>query len=272
MDDQLLRKLQKTELEILDCFVDFCHNHNLKYFLIGGTLLGAIRHKGFIPWDDDIDIGMVREDYEKLIELFYNEFDNEYYLKSLKNSEPYWFHYVKICKKNTLFHENDFITIKQSNGIFIDVLPFDNVIKCYPLQFYQDIRMTFFKKFIRAKIKSQNRIIKNPIIKIFVGFFSYRFLQQQITNTSLLLNNIRSKYLGLIGGGYGFVRETHLKTTIFPLTTVIFEGKEYFAPNDYTTFLSSLYGNDYMELPPPEKRVSHNPRILSFDTTKQDVP
>jgi len=107
INDSDLKKLHLVELIILDEFIRICNKFNLNYFLIGGTLLGAVRHNGFIPWDDDIDIGMPRKDFQKFLEICQSELYKDFYYLYLDNFEPYYYHFIKICKKNTLFIEND---------------------------------------------------------------------------------------------------------------------------------------------------------------------
>jgi lipopolysaccharide cholinephosphotransferase len=273
MKQAILNKLRKIELELLDEFIRICNEHNLQYFLIGGTLLGAVRHKGYIPWDDDIDIGMLREDYEKFIDICQKILDkNKYYIKCYRISEPYWFHYIKLCKTNTVFLEHDFLTFDETNGIFIDILPFDRVIKFPLLQIYQQLLMKILKIMIRAKIKCNNDLVKNKLLKSLLNLFSYNYLQKIINNTATMFGYKKTKYVGLVGGGYGYKRETHLITTILPLSKILFENKYYAAPNKPEVFLTSLYGSDYMEIPPIEKRVSHTPKLLIFDTTKESIP
>lgn len=99
MENDYLRNLHSTMIEILDEFDRICNKHNLTYFLIGGTLLGAVRHKGFIPWDDDMDLAMPREDYEKFINVYYKELNDKYYLDNFNNNKLYYLNFSKIRKK-----------------------------------------------------------------------------------------------------------------------------------------------------------------------------
>ena len=109
MDDKTLRKLQLTELDILIEIDKICKENNIQYFLIGGTLLGAVRHKGFIPWDDDIDVGMIRSDYEKFIDLCLNKnvLGEKYFLHCNESDENYFIPFVKVKKNNTTFAEEN---------------------------------------------------------------------------------------------------------------------------------------------------------------------
>lgn len=138
-----LRKLQLTELEILKKVDQVCRQYQINYFLIAGTLLGAVRHKGFIPWDDDIDIGMLRSDYEKFIDICLHKqaLGKEYYLHCNESDEDYYLPFIKVKKNNTTFAEKCNENIDTHKGIFIDVFPYDNVPK--PVSFLEKLQ-TFY--------------------------------------------------------------------------------------------------------------------------------
>ena len=124
----MLNKLHSIQVEILDEIIRICDSNNLDYYLIGGTLLGAIRHKGFIPWDDDLDIAMPRDAYDKFISLCYSELSDDYILDSFKNNSGYWLPFIKIRKKNTIYEEKA-ISAKRNipKGVWVDIFPLDNV-------------------------------------------------------------------------------------------------------------------------------------------------
>ena len=118
-----LRKLQLTEIEVLDEIVRICKKHKLQYFLLAGTCLGAVRHSGFIPWDDDIDIGMPREDYEKFLNIALDELDEKYFLQYYKTDENYYLGFAKVRKNNTSFITKGFEKKKGHQGFFVDIFP-----------------------------------------------------------------------------------------------------------------------------------------------------
>ena len=254
LDKNLLNELHKVEIEILDEFVRICNKHNLKYWLVGGTLLGAIRHKGFIPWDDDIDVGMPRADYNKFIKISEKELKNKYFLHYVGNDKDFYINFLKIKKKNTLFEEKLTEKLDTKKNIFIDIFPYDEVenpnskifiIKNY---IYKNLTPLIFYK---IKILEKNKLRK-PWLRFFVLPFSYQKLlkfQRKIEISENKKNNCM--FVTTYPGSYNFRKETLPKNKIYPFKELEFEGKKYNVPNDYDYYLTNIYG-DYMKLPPKE--------------------
>ena len=268
--DIILTKLHEVEIEILDEFVRICKKNNLDYWLVGGTLLGAVRHKGFIPWDDDIDIGMPRQDYEKFIEIAPKELDKKYFIHYFNNDRDYYLNFLKVKKKNTLFDEKLIENIETNKNIWIDIFPYDEVenpnSKKYIIKNYiykNTVPIIFYKRGIFTK---EN--LRRPWLRFLYIPFSYRFLiknQEKIAKSEIKKENCQ--YLTSYSGSYNFKMETLEKNKIYPLKELEFEGKMYKVFNDYDYYLTRIYG-DYMQLPPIDKRVAHLPKKVIFDTTK----
>lgn len=126
MDEKVMIELRKVEVEILKEIHKICTENDLQYYLCGGTLLGAVRHKGFIPWDDDIDIVMPRDDYNKFITLCLNgKLDKQYILQNTDTEPEYHLPFTKIRKKHTFFDEEGVRKLKIHKGIFVDIFPLD---------------------------------------------------------------------------------------------------------------------------------------------------
>ncbi len=268
MSDENLRKLHNVEIEILDEVVRICEKYNLTYFLTGGTLLGAVRHKGFIPWDDDLDIGMPRKDYEKFINIYANEL-NDIYMIDNKNTNPkYYLNFTKIRKKNTIFEQEFQVNYDGPKGIWIDLFPFDNAksdnSKIIAIQYK-------INKLIFSILHYKNKFFLNKnklIIKRIIGI-----LFKPISNKTLL--NLQDKvmkwnfkkddykYFVALSTAYNYKSELIKKEKYLPTIKMKFENKEYNVPKEYDFILHSMYGN-YMEIPPIEKRVTHNPVNLKF--------
>jgi lipopolysaccharide cholinephosphotransferase len=253
-------------LEILDEFVRICGENNFSYFLTAGTLLGAVRHKGFIPWDDDIDIAMPRKDYEKFLDIYHNMENTKYYLLSYRSPENVACHYepfAKLCKKGTVFAENS-ADEKKYCGIWIDIWPYDNCILFFAPLHTKLVKSIWRLYRAKARIDTPRNKVKRLIVKILCCLFTLQFLNSLEKKMYLLFNKFNTKYISFFSGKNGCKKETHKINEIYPLSKIHFEGKEYYAPGNWELFLKKLYGN-YMELPPVEQRINHNPAFIIFD-------
>lgn len=236
-DGSILRRGQLRMLEILKCVDAICRKHNIPYWLSSGTLLGAVRHGGFIPWDDDLDIEMLREDYLKLLPILRKELPENFVLQDEileKGFYPYLF--VKVRDKNSLINEN-FDWHLKNEGLFIDIFPLEK--SYYPLFILSHKLYCFFC----ARFFS-NRIIYNINRKLLdkIVFRLFRFLSS-FQNTDVVRHTF----------GMGFLRHRN-KTDIFPLVELQFEGHSFYVPNNYDAYLKKMFGN-YMRL--PDKKVYH---------------
>jgi lipopolysaccharide cholinephosphotransferase len=262
-----LEKLHTVEIEILDEAVRICEKNNLIYFLVGGTLLGAVRHKGFIPWDDDIDIGMPRKDYEKFIAICADELDNKYYLHDISTDKHYWQPFIKLRKKNTclLEKENPPLSSNNQRGIYIDIFPYD---AAYERDVFWKVKEFFIKK-IRyiMPIKLGYKTDKKPFygfVKFGTGMFSLRFLHW-VLHRIMMAHVTNYKNITSWGGLYGYQKETFPLEDIIPVAKLTFDGKSYNVPNQWDRYLKQIYG-DYMQLPPEDKRTAHMPELILFDS------
>lgn len=249
-------ELKKVQLEILNVVDLFCKNNNINYWLDAGTLLGCIRHKGYIPWDDDIDIGMLREDYNKFLSIF-NKQNNRYRVISNELSSDCYYPYAKVLDTNTILYEPDENGIKLS--VNIDVFVYDNAPdnpkECkkmyYRRNLYTLLNAGQFKVF---SPQSFIKKIAKQMLYYFGLLFSKGYFSTQIVKNSKKYKDENCKCVGNFTSVTRFICN---KRVFNSFIVGIFEGKEYSIPVGYDEWLSNFYG-DYMKLPPVEKRVSHH--------------
>lgn len=259
MTPDQLRKMQLTELDMLVEFDRVCRKYNIKYIIGSGTLLGAVRHKGFIPWDDDADVEMLREDYEKFKRIS-NDLDEDIcYFQCHDNETEYLWGYGKLRHTNTVCVRGGQERAKWRTGIFIDVFPVDDIPKNIVGQRIQDVCCFFIRKIIYAHIgKDSAKGIKKGIYSILAKIpveRAHRYLKKFISksnNTSD--NNVRVLMFPLMKEQkedeyWGFSKNFYLERELYE-----FEGYKLFGPKDYDDYLRKSYG-DYMVLPPKDKRI-----------------
>lgn len=254
-----LDEIKQTELSILIEFDSFCRKHNLVYFLCGGTLLGAIRHNGFIPWDDDIDVFMPRPDYEKFIELTYNKGISEKYETAIYSKKDCFTPtpFIKIYDKTTFVEQHySKIPLKVWIDIFaIDGLPDDQTkIEKY----YKKLsRRKTILGIITSDFSYQQKLYKKIIkimLKPFLCLYGAERICRLMDKDSQKIKYETSNRVGVKHWGYGS-KEAIFKSDLVP-EEHSFEGHNFFIPQNFDRYLSNLYGN-YMQLPPEDKRIIH---------------
>jgi lipopolysaccharide cholinephosphotransferase len=272
-ESTVLRRLQLTELEILKEVVRICKENMLQYFLIGGTLLGAVRHRGFIPWDDDIDIAMPRDDYERFLTLCKEQLDSKYYVHSSDTDPSYWLPFAKVRKHNTVFDEVGVAHRNVPKGIYVDIFPLDCADRQTSLpQTIQAKVVRYLTTLIlyRTGLRSSRGIgWKRHLLLSVSSVFSIHSLskfQQRIMSWN---RNDDAPYYASLGSHYDSFKQGILKDIYLPATEVEFEGELFNAPRDWDYVLKRIY-NDYMGLPPEDNRVTHKPVRIIFDTEEQE--
>ena len=235
-DGSLLRELQLRMLEILKCIDSICEKHNIRYWLSSGTLLGAVRHGGFIPWDDDVDIEMLRDDYVKLMKILPKELPKQYVLQNDETDSNYVYLYAKIRDRNSFIEESCSVNQKfEEHGAFVDIFMLDKSI------------------YILNKIAAPlfNRMLFGMVLK--EGFFKYIykfnrfFLLRLLFPLFRLLSQFASPKILRHTYGVNFLKERSYND-IFPLRKIGFEGVLFNAPFDCDAYLKKMYG-DYMKMP-----------------------
>lgn len=266
-----LKQIQKMLTEILKVFHDFCVEHSLQYYALGGTALGAARHQGFIPWDDDIDVGMPRPDYERFIELFNKKnTSNRYILETPYSADPHFpYPYSKIYDTQTTLIENLRYPIKR--GIFLDVFPLDGAGKdvdeakkiVKKIMFLSTVRKMIvcapsFKRGIR---RNALLILAKPLATVLglkiktLRLKIDRESQKEDYKSSILISN----FLGQ-SGMKGLLPKEYWGTP----TLLQFENIKIFCPEQIDHYLISLYG-DWRTPPPKEKQITHHDYTLDLN-------
>lgn len=252
-----LRELQMIEVEMLIEVDRICKKCGIQYCISAGTQLGAIRHKGFIPWDDDADLGFLRPEYEKFREACKTELDKErFYFQDYRNTPGYRWGYGKIRRKGTefirLFQEH----MPYEQGIFIDIMPYDNVPDAYlPRKIHNFCCFLYRKAFWAPLGKMQEKGIKK-VAYILLDKIPDNKLYDSFTNFSERCNKKPTKRIRILSFPVPGNENGYLRSCFEMLIPTEFEGVQLMGMKEYDRYLSYKYGN-YMELPPVEKRKVH---------------
>ncbi|MFI3254577.1 MAG: LicD family protein [Eubacteriales bacterium] len=257
----LLRKLQLCELEILREFVRICTKYELRYFLVGGTLLGAVRHQGFIPWDDDIDVAMLREDYDEFAKIAQVEFGETYFYQDYNTDPHYFLSYAKIRKNGTEVYEERFKNSQFHKGVFIDIFPLDYCPK--PSLFTHFLFNVLAVMNYRGQVDSGEEY--NPYDEL-IGKLGWEVLKIfSKSQTIKLRKNLilfgkfigKQTYIASYSGAYGYKREVFPLAAYDKLHHTLFCEELYSVPIKYDLYLTQIYGGNYMRLPEKSDRHTH---------------
>ncbi len=254
-------KLKAIQLDILKAFIEICKENNLQYFLVGGTCLGAVRHNGFIPWDDDIDVGMPREDYERFSQICNDQLPDHLFFQSIETDPEYPNTFGKIRNSNTTYVETSAKNLKINHGVYIDVFPLDGASNNKLLRKIHNAKKKAYSISISRVFSEGTPKYKNVFKNILVNFIClvYSDVKKTIQKREKLFQKYaysESLMISNFGGAWG-ERETMPRSIFGEGTTAVFEDLEVIIPQKYDEYLTHLYG-DYMTPPPPEKRIGHH--------------
>lgn len=291
ISEETLIKIQKLELDILKEVDAICRRNGIKYTLCGGSLLGAIRHKGFIPWDDDIDVSMLREDYDRFCEICKTELDSEKYFLQTTDTDPeYRFTYAKLLLNGTTYVRSGYEHMKYRTGIFIDIFPRDGVSDNPVLNTIQHTLGYMMRKILyspmgavrspKASARFIFRILRHlpksfPVKMLsFIKWLNFN-KETDIVYCYGIMRNTEKRKLNMSKKKYREykkslksetpqqkkerkIRDSGLKRCYFKeLTDMPFEDMKAMVTDHYDIWLECNYG-DYMKLPPEEKRKHHH--------------
>lgn len=272
LDDTQLLQLQLCTLQVLEAIIGICNRHGLRYTLSGGTALGAVRHRGFIPWDDDGDLNMPHADLVKLVEIMQRDHADEFDVLAPWCTHDYGLLFVQVRRRDTVaVKQEDFCA--SSVGVCVDIFPLENMYDnplarrlhgaaCLALGFIvackrvHDHRDHFF-----ALAQNEPALLETFRKKALIGaLFSFRTLDDwcRLANAAYsACGNEHSRYLGIPAGRYHFFGELHPRTVFFPAATATFVGRTWCVPGDYAAYFRALYGDSFMQLPPEQDREHH---------------
>lgn len=271
--DKLLRQLQLTQLEMLKAVDDICTDNDIRYSLYAGTLLGAVRHKGFIPWDDDLDICMSRDDYNKFIELWPKVGHKGYTLQNKENSPTFTQSFTKVRKDHTTFLQDVNEKGCYHTGIFIDIFPIDRIpdgkLKRY--LFYWDCMryQLFTREFVPQQYGRGKKIVSKVILSIIPS--TKRAQERKRLLSKIVANNQNHHLENVAIETFDSMHKPLPNNLLDTYTTIQFEDCEFMCFVNWDEYLRCKYGN-YMQLPPEEERVwKHHPIIIDFEHNCEEL-
>lgn len=270
MAEKKLSQVQTHVMDILHVLIDIFQEENIHYYMLGGTMLGAVRHHGFIPWDDDVDLGVERQDYERFLQICENKLPPYMKLRTYKDDSYHHYYYARIV--DTRYHIKRMGSIKErQEELWIDIFPLDGMPSGKVETAVHKVRLLFNRLlyhiscFDKVNVKRPGRplldrmIIKFLIVTHLGSFFASWNSNKLLDKIDHLLKKYpieRSKYVFNFMGSTHAFREIFTKECFGENTKYIFEDMELVGPKEYDFYLKTLYG-DYMKLPPEEERNVH---------------
>lgn len=259
-----LNQLHSDILLVMDEIDRVCKKNHLRYYLIGGTLLGAIRHKGFIPWDDDLDIVMPREDMEKLVDIASKELNSNFHLEWITTNKNYWCIFSKICMNNTIFDEGKMKNIEPM-GIFVDIFPLDSTGGYFPE--LEKIKRKLQRYHYISSVRNMKvNSFKTFLYRVASLFISNKKCYELQRSVCMSANKTGDGFYTNFGSQYSVKRQTMPKSWFGEGTLLQFEDRTYCVPEEYHKVVSSIFGPNYMQIPPENKRRTHYPRKVKFSS------
>ena len=285
MTNDELKTLQKVLLSMVEEFDDVCQKNNINYMLGGGSCLGAVRHKGFIPWDDDMDINMTREDYLKLRKVFKSELEKKYWLQSPEDTKDYALGFVKLRKKGTTFRGRDDLEDSSESGICIDIFIIENTYDFFLWRYFHgflSLTMGFLlscrnfyknRKFYLGLAGNNKKIRTIFRIKVIIGFLlaflpADKYARMWNTINGMCHNN-HSKYVTVPVGRKHFFGEMYLMKNYCNYKRITFDRLKLPVPIDENGYMKNLFGSDYMRIPKKTEQEKHVLLELDFGDNAQ---
>lgn len=272
--DELKEKIRKIQLSMLKELCDFCNKNNIEIMLGGGTFLGAVRHQGFIPWDDDLDLMIRREEFEKLLKII-DCFSEKYEFQYSRSQNSSYLTFAKLMYKKSKYIEIGSENIPKLNGVFIDIFVIENTPNNFIQSFFYGIKCNYMQLisscilFYKYRSKYNEIILKSTVLgkinyylRYFLGYMyrkvDIKLYLQKVDKVYGKYKKIKeAKYLTIPTGRGHYFGEKQPQEIFKELKLYKFENLKILGPKNYDAYLKKLYGNDYMEIPSIEKRERH---------------
>lgn len=261
MDELTLDELKKIEFDILKHFDAFCKKHNIRYYLAYGTLLGAVRYKKFIPWDDDVDVLVPRDDYERLLKIY--EDNAKYKLFAFEKDSKFYYPFAKLCDLSTRKVMPKFRSSDAIPGVEIDIFPLDcwhsdyEMAKKEAQSIYREILFLQASHLRETPVKKGIKSLLWKVISVYARIRTHKYFNKKIVKKSKANKQERPAFVGskswCIYGAKGVIPAEAFAESI----DIEFEGEFFPAPVGYDIYLTCLYG-DYLPEPPKEKQKTHH--------------
>lgn len=265
-DEKELRELQLKELELLKVFKEFCDSHGLLFYFCGGCCIGTLRHKGFIPWDDDIDVFMPRRDYEKLYELWKKEGDNERY-PILRTTKDFFSGniFTTIVDTTTTWIKPDFVDLDIPLGVPMDILPLDGCPSGKWARKMQIVNAMIYSLYNAQVVPKKHGGVVGAVSKVLLGivpkklrYSIWRSCEKRMTK----YNIDDCEYITELCAGPHYMMNRYPKSAFDSAVYREFEGLEMPIPVGYDEYLRIAFG-DYMKMPPKEKQKAHHDLVFA---------
>ncbi len=259
-----LQELKNCERDMLERFVDICNKHGIKYFVQGGTLLGTVRHSGFIPWDDDVDVSLPRDEYERFLKVAPKELPDYYFLQTKDTDPEYPNNFAKIRDSRTTFLETSARKLKINHGAYIDIFPLDNYPRGFKAKIYE-LKKKLLTWRINKAFYLPNMSLKSKIVTI-ITMILFPSLKGAIEKREKLFVSVPPSERVINNSGAWLSKEIIPKEWVQDCIEMEFEGISVNVSDKYDEWLTYVYG-DYMSLPPENQRVGHH-YVDIFDMDK----